>query len=165
MCPALFHQLGTTTVLPLQMRKLRLGKERPFHFGGLSSHVTHTRAELYECISSCAHSSPHLHPQTHTGLHIPQPDTRALTYRTAHFHTCVHGNMCVPVGYIHIYTHVHTGLTLLDIHLRVRRGARIKGKSPTLASSLHPESAICCWQVRTGPGGASTGGYGLKGQR
>lgn len=99
------------------LKKLMLGKEMPFLFGRLSVHIAHTYAELH------THSGPHLHPRTHRGSHMPQPDrhTCVLTYGTACVHAHVHV-MCVCVGYLHICTHVRTGPTLLDIHFRVGKG-------------------------------------------
>lgn len=89
------------------MRKLRLDKEKPFCFDDLSCHIAHTCAELH--MSSCSHSGPRLHPRTHTGLHLPQPDTCALTCGAAHIHTYIHAwEHACPCGlHAHISPCVH----------------------------------------------------------
>lgn len=124
--------------------------------------VAHTRAELH--ISSCSHLGPHLPPRTHTGLHMPQPDTHVHSHTgpLVSIHMCI--RICVSMC-VYIKTHVYIGHTLWDIHLRVGKGVQIKAQSPTLASSLYPPSSDHCWKVRTGLGGVETDGYRLKWQR
>lgn len=122
-CLALFHQFGTISIPSSQMRKLRLRKEMPFHFG---APATSTCAK--QDINSCSHSSPHLHPRTGAPTHHCQTHVCALTrdslYKQARAQepmcTCGLTCMCVCI-------YVHPGHALRPhISVRVGKGAQIK---------------------------------------
>ena len=127
---ALFYQLGTITVPILQMRKLRLGKEMPFHFGALFFHITYMCKASYKLRLTFKSTPVPSDRSTHTTARY----TCVFTHMMAHIQRHVYRNACVHVGsaayiYIYIYIYICTMCTQpihswTNIFLGVGKGCR-----------------------------------------
>jgi len=91
---ALFYQLGTISAPILQVRKLRLGKEMPFHFGALFSHITYTCKASYKLRLTFKSTPAPSDRSTHTTARC----SCVLTHMTTHIQRHVYRNACVHVG-------------------------------------------------------------------
>ena len=143
-CLTLFYQLGTITVPILQMKKLRLGKEMPFHFGALFFPITYTCKASFKLRLTFKSTPAPSDRSTHTMARY----TCVLTHMMTHIQRHVYGNACVHVGssayiyiYIYIYIcHVHTAHTLLDKHPS-ESGKGVQMKGPKSGPCLLPTSS------------------------
>ena len=90
----------------LQMRKLRLGNEMPFHFGALFFHITYMCKASYKLRLTFKSTPVPSDRRTHTTARY----TCVFTHMMAHIQRHVYRNACVHVGsaaYIYIYIYIY----------------------------------------------------------
>ena len=159
---ALFYQLGTITAPILQMRRLRLGKEMPFHFGALFSHITYTCKASYKLRLTFKSTPAPSDRSTHTTARY----TCVLTHMMTHIQRHVYRNACVHVGSSAcVYIYMPCAHSPYTTGQTSESGKRVQIKGPKSSPCLLPTSSKRrCWRVCTGLGGACTGSPRLKGQ-